>query len=261
MERQDSRISIEPRTDLLDELASGVRGVLGNDLIGLYLYGSSVSGGFDRDVSDIDLVAVTARDVESIDLVGLEQMHRGFVDRHPEWKDRIEIVYIGRVTLESFATSLGSLAVISPGEGFHISDDPVADWLQNWYLLRETGVAIYGPEAATFIPQIRWVEYVDALRRYAGWLRTQHRADATPGTIAYTILSLCRALRTVRDGAYCTKQDGAAWVRERMPDAARLIDVALQTRSSRGLTGFADEDSREAARALIDRLADEVIAT
>lgn len=256
----EATTSTEIETGLLDELVADIRGVLGDDLLGLYLYGSAVTGGFDPAVSDIDLVAVTARQIDSIDLVGLEQMHRRFVDRHAAWKDRVEVVYIGRETLASFRTSRGSLAVISPGEGFHVSGDPVSDWLQNWYLLRESGVSLFGPEAGRFIPPIPWDEYVDALRRYADWLRTQDRADATPGALAYTILSLCRALRTVRDRAYCSKQEGAAWVRERMPDAAWLIDQALETRASRGQTGFAGERARRAAGDLIDRLADEVRA-
>jgi hypothetical protein len=256
----EATTSTELEAGVLEEVAAGVRAVLGDDLLGLYLYGSAVSGGFDRDVSDIDLVAVTAREVGSIDLDGLTQLHGAFADRHAAWDDRIEVVYIGRATLESFRTSHGKLAVISPGEGFHLSDGPVADWLQNWYLLRETGVPLYGPQPATFIPPIQWAEYVDALRRYADWLRAQHRESATPGMLAYAILSLCRALRTVRQGAYCSKQEGAAWVREHMPDAALLIDEALATRRSRGQTGFADAPSRAAASRLIDRLAAEVIA-
>ena len=90
-----------PAPEIVDALVSEIRGALGDDLVGLYLYGSAVTGGFDAGVSDIDLMAATSSEVEALDLVGLEAMHRSFVDRNPEWRDRIEVVYIGQATLAS----------------------------------------------------------------------------------------------------------------------------------------------------------------
>jgi predicted nucleotidyltransferase len=247
--------------ELLNALAADVRGVLGSDLVGLYLYGSSVTGDFDPGVSDIDLVAVTAPEVDAIDLAGLERMHQRFVDRHPEWRDRLEIVYISHRTLESFRNSVGSLAVISPGEPFHVREDRVVDWLQNWYLVRETGIPLYGPDPATLFPRVTWTEFISATRRYMKEIRDQSREGAGPGELSYSILTMCRALRTVHLGIYSSKQQGAAWVRDRMPEWASVIDAALETRRSHGATGFADEDSRRAADAFLDRIVDEAGAT
>jgi predicted nucleotidyltransferase len=248
-----------PAADFATTLASEIQGVLGDDLVGLYLYGSSVSGGFDPGVSDIDLVAVTSPEVEALDLAGLERMQNALVSRHPEWSDRLEIVYVGRATLEAFRTSPGSLAVISPGEPFHVRDDRVAEWLQNWYLLRETGVRLYGAEAAATVPPIAWAEFVAATVRYADELRNRSRLGAGGGVLAYTILTLCRALRTVRTQTHGSKQEAAAWTREWMPEWAPLIDAALECRLSRGTTGLQDERSRAAAETFIAFLADEIL--
>ena len=242
---------------ILETLVSGVRAVLGGDLVGIYLYGSSVSGGFDPGVSDLDVVVVTSAEVEAIDLAGLEQLQLDIVSRHAEWSDRLEIVYIGWTTLQSFRTSTGSLAVISPGEPFHVVGG-VAEWLQNWYLVRETGVTLYGVAAADVIPPIARVEFVTAVVRYADWLRKQNHDDLGPGSLAYAVLSLCRALWTVRTGLPCAKQEAAAWTRQRMPEWAWLIDAALRCRMSRGRTGFDDEQTRTAAQRFIGRLADEI---
>jgi len=242
---------------LLEILVSDTRAVLGGDLVGIYLYGSAVSGGFDPGVSDLDLVAVTSAEVEEIDLAGLEQMQLEIARRNPEWSDRLEIVYIGRETLQSFRTSPGSLAVISPGEPFHVVGD-VAEWLQNWYLVRETGVTLYGVAAADVIPPIARVEFVAAVVRYADWLRNRSYDDLGPGSLAYTVLSLCRALRTVRTGMHCSKQEAAAWTTEQMPEWAWLIDAALRCRMSRGTIGFDDERTRSEARRFIRLLADEI---
>ena len=244
--------------ELAAALASEILDVLGDDLVGLYLYGSAVSGGFDRGVSDVDLVAVTAREIDAVDVAGLGRMHQAFVGRHPEWRDRIEVVYIGRATLGSFRTSTGSVAVVSPGEPFHVRDERAAEWLQNWYLVRETGIRLHGAELASIVPAISWSEFVAATARYAAELRDRRRIGTGGGTIAYEVLTMCRALHTVRTQTHASKQVGAAWAREQMPEWAWLIDAALECRLSRGTAGFDDDSSRAAAEAFIALVGDEI---
>ena len=248
-----------PAADFVAALAAEIQGLLGDDLVGLYLYGSLVSGGFDPGVSDIDLVAVTSREVEALDLAGLGRMQDAFVRLYPEWSDRLEIVYIGRATLGSFRTSPGSLAVIGPGEPFHVRHERVAEWLQNWYLVRETGVRLYGADAAAIVPPMAWAEFAAATVRYADEVRNRSRVGARGGVLAYTILTMCRALRTVRTQTHGSKQEAATWTCERMPEWTPLIDAALTCRLSRGRIGFEDERSRAAAETLIALLADEIL--
>lgn len=237
-------------------MVSGVRGILTDDLIAIWLYGSSVSGDFEEGVSDVDLVSVTSRSIGVTDLPGLERMHRGLVAHYPDWDDRIEVVYVARDTLETFRTSTGAVAVISPGEALHLRDEPASAWLQNWYLSQETGVTLFGGEPAEIVPPISWAEFVAATARYAEEMRD--RTDATGGALAYAILTMCRALRTVRVGTLSSKSEGAAWVRGVMPDWAWLIDAAVACRKSRGEAGLVDERSRSAGRTFIRLVADEI---
>ncbi|NJK45711.1 MAG: nucleotidyltransferase domain-containing protein [Pleurocapsa sp. SU_196_0] len=48
---------------MLDALRSGIAGVLGNNLVGVYVRGSLVTGEFDPATSDIDLLVVTRHEV------------------------------------------------------------------------------------------------------------------------------------------------------------------------------------------------------
>jgi predicted nucleotidyltransferase len=246
---------------ILERLVTNVRAVLGADLVGIWVYGSYVLGGFDPGVSDLDLVAVVAPPVEAIDLAGLGRMHRDLVSRDPAWNDRIEVVYVGRAALWSFRTSPGPLAVISPGEPFHLRDERVVEWLQNWYLVRETGVTLYGPDAAAVVPPIARTEFVAATVRYADEVRHQDFDETSPGALAYAVLTMCRAFRTVRTQAHGSKQEAAAWTREQMPEWAWLINTALRCRLSRGATGLADKRSRAAAVRFIGLVADQIVGT
>jgi predicted nucleotidyltransferase len=243
---------------LLGALVASIHGVLGADLVGIYLYGSYVSGGFDPGVSDLDLVTVTSGEAGAIDLAGLDRVHGGLVDRHPEWSDRIEIVYIGYAALRSFRTSHGRLAVISPGEPFHLRDERVVEWLQNWYLIRETGVTLYGPPADAMVSPIAWTEFVAAAVRYAQQISAGSLAEASPGALAYSVLTLCRAHRTVQAQVHGSKQEAGAWEREQMPEWAWLIDAALRCRLSRGRAGFDDRATRDAAEEFIALLASRI---
>ncbi|MGA3031086.1 MAG: aminoglycoside adenylyltransferase domain-containing protein [Candidatus Limnocylindrales bacterium] len=245
-----------PSPAFVQEMTEGLRSALGADLAALYLYGSSVAGGYDEGVSDIDLLAVTAPDVSEIDIAGIEAFHRLIVERHPEWDDRLEVVYVGRETLAGFRAGV-SLAVISPGEPLHIRDG-VELWLENLYLVRETGVTLLGPGAASVIPAISCDEFLAAIASYAAEVRGRSLRDATPGARAYCVLTMCRALCTVESERPCSKQDGAAWVRSRRPEWAWLIDAAEHCRLSRGLAGFADDETLSAAENLIDVLGDEI---
>jgi hypothetical protein len=249
-----------PSPATLDSLTAAIYEVLGDGLVGLYLYGSAVTGGFDAGVSDLDLVAVTDLEVETLDLAGLTRMHRLFEEQRPEWRNRIEVVYIGQATLASFRTSTGCVAVVSPGEPFHVRDDRVVEWLQNWYLVRETGRPLIGPPANQVVPAVAWSEFVAATVRYADEVGKRSRTDVGGGTLAYTILTLCRALRTVRTQTAGSKQEGAAWVRERFPEWAWLIDASLACRMSGGKVGLDDESSRVAASAFIAQVVGEMIS-
>jgi predicted nucleotidyltransferase len=149
---------------VVEALTAEIKATLGEQLLGLYLYGSYVRGGFDPDVSDLDLLAVTADEVQRLDLPALQQMHADFVRRHPDWTDRLDVIYIGRNTLDSFRANQGSLAVISPGEPFHVTG-PVADWMMNWYHVLESGVTLFGPKPSELIPPITWEEFAAAVAR------------------------------------------------------------------------------------------------
>jgi predicted nucleotidyltransferase len=236
---------------LLEGLVANVHAVLGEDLVGVYLYGSYVSGDFDPGASDIDLVAVTVTEADEIDLEDLGRVHDEFVGAHPDWNDRLEIVYISRAALRSFRTSAARLAVISPGEPFHLRDDRVVEWLQNWYLIRETGVVLFGPPAASLVPPVSMAEFVAAASRYADQISRQSLREASPGARAYAVVTICRALMTVETQAHASKHEGAAWARERMPEWEWLIDEALRCRLSRGTIGFDDERARAGAEEFI----------
>src|SRR5689334_18419057 len=99
---------------LLADLLARMQAILGDKLVGLYLYGSLVTGDFDDTVSDIDLLAAITDDLTEPQFSALQAMHHQFVADYPERQDRLEIAYLSLGALQTFKTQSSPIGIISP---------------------------------------------------------------------------------------------------------------------------------------------------
>jgi hypothetical protein len=207
---------------LLGRLTNEIRRSSNGSLGGLYVYGSLVTGDFDKNRSDIDLLAIVDSDIAGDTLDLLDRMHARFVEDHPAWEDRIEVAYVPAPALWNFRTRTEQIAVISPGEPFHLKAAG-RDWLINWYMVREVGVTLYGPPPRVLIPEISKSEFVEAVREQAEAWKVWVYKMRTPGAQSYAVLTLCRALYTHTHGRQASKEQAALWARAYLPQWAPLI--------------------------------------
>jgi predicted nucleotidyltransferase len=217
---------------LLESLLYRLRHVFQARLAGLYLYGSLVTGDFDPDCSDIDLLAITSSQITASEFEALRSMHVDLTRDNPEWDDRLDVVYLPVTALREFRTEK-SLIVISPGEPFHIREgEALKDWLQNWYLVRESGLTLFGLSPKAIIPQITQEEFVEAIRRYAAEVREQVKHEMKRKGQPYTILTICRALYVLRTRQQASKKAAAIWAQAELPEWSRLIQSSLAWRQA-----------------------------
>lgn len=211
---------------LLEMLVSQIETVLGSHLVGVYLYGSLVWGDFDTAISDIDLMVATATPLNEQQFSDLEQLHLEFITHYPRWKDRIEIAYVSLAALQTFKTQSSHIAVISPGEPFHLKTAGI-DWLINWYMVRQKGVVLRGVAPQTIIPEISKAEFIEAVREQAeGWAQYIYEMRRRPQQ-AYGILTLCRALYACTFAEQVSKKQAALWAAQALPEWTSLIQNAL----------------------------------
>lgn len=231
--------------DLLDELLSKIRGVFGRRLVGLYLFGSLVAGGFD-DASDVDLLAAVADDVDDAELEALRAMHDGIARGRPQWEDRIEIAYLSVTALRTFRERSSRIAIISPGEPLHVLDAG-RDWLMNWWQVLESDAPLFGPPPRELIAPISKAEFIEAVRVHmvdsgGRWMAQLHGRKSQ----AYAILTISRGLYAHRFGEHVSKQEAAAWAQQALPEWADLIGDALAWR--READGAGDATRADAMR-------------
>ena len=215
---------------LLEQLVSGIQRILGDRLVGIYLFGSLVTGDFDSISSDIDLLAATSIDIDEREFNALLAMHQAFAAQHKDWDDRIEVLYLSITGLKTFRTRRSQIAVICPGDPLHIKDAGI-DWLINWYVVREKGIALSGPAPETLIEPIAKEEYIHAVQLYVEQWK-EYAGESQPRRAqAYSILTMCRALYAVTYREPVSKKQAALWAQQALPEWSELIQNALKWRN------------------------------
>ena len=189
-----------------------------------------MTGDFDPECSDIDLLAVTGLDVDKREFMGLQEMHCAFARVHKEWDNRIEVAYLSTAALKTFRVQRSQIVVISPGEPLNIKDAG-DDWLMNWYVVREQGVTLFGPPPETLIAPITKEEFLHSVREHARewkeWIEHAQERKAQ----SYAMLTMCRALYAVTNGAQASKKQVVLWVEQQWPEWAELVQKALTWRA------------------------------
>lgn len=220
-----------PRQELFDELSTQIQETLGDKLVGLYLYGSLVTGDFTPDVSDIDLMAAITDDIDEMTFQALNAMQDRFIAAHPVWQDRLEIAYVSLAALKTFKSHSSKIVIISPGEPFHIKDAG-NDWLINWHMVREQGLTLIGPPPQDIIAPITQEEFIHSVKtQVQEWREWIYTSDHRPWQ-AYAILTICRALYACRFGTQVSKLQAARWAKNELPEWDDLIANAILWRQN-----------------------------
>ena len=203
----------------------------GDELIGLYLYGSLVTGHFEPDVSDIDLIAVLREVPDEALLERLGDMHGHLALSDPEWDDRVDVDYISQQGLAECRTHPSTIARISPGEPFQVLEAG-RDFILDWYPARAHAFALVGPSIDTLIPEILETEYLDEVRRYLARFPDRFEEDASAGSRSYAVLTMCRGVYLLRDDERLSKRQAGRRARDEFPRWASVIDRAVAWRDA-----------------------------
>jgi predicted nucleotidyltransferase len=218
---------------MLDLLLSEIQAILDQKLVGLYVFGSLVTGDFDADISDIDLIAATSIALDEKELEQLEKMHTDIAHKEQAWDNRIEIGYISVEELRRYNPHYQQ-ALTSPGEPFHVTEVGPA-WIINRYVTREKGIARFGPPAATLIDPISREDLMQVLQEiieeWREWINNPAVTWRRPYQ-GYAILTMCRAMYTFKHGEFVSKKQAALWAEKELPEWASLIRNALAWRAA-----------------------------
>jgi hypothetical protein len=210
----------------LDELASGLTSILGDDLVGVYLHGSLVLDCFNPQHSDVDVIAVTTRPTTARERAGLRELVlrcSGPMERPRTPPYPLEISLLTQAKLRPwrhpapFDFHYGeSLRTRFEAGDFEPRSPVDPDLAAHLTVLREAGIVLHGPPVAKVFPAVPEEDYVDSLLRDLEWDVEQ---------LLYAVLSGSRVWATITERRLHSKLSGGLWAIERTPARFRPLVV------------------------------------
>ena len=222
-------------SDILAALVPCVQSALGDNLVGIYLRGSLATGDF-IDTSDIDFLVATESPVSDAEADALIAMHARLAALPNKYADRLEGAYIDRAALRRF----------EPGRRFLTVEcetplrwkEHETSWLIERCGLRESGLALLGPDPRTLIDPISAAELRGTARQRLGdWAEWAGAPDDPDWLLvrshqAYVVETMCRALYTLAFGELVSKRNAVEWALSALPESWRaLVEEAVARRA------------------------------
>ena len=211
------------------ELVVRLRGVLGDELLGVYAGGSLALGGFDLDLSDVDVAAVSAKRVGQAtkEAIVEELRHESL----PCPTRGLEFVLYAEPVLRTATTEPGFELNLNSGArmGFRADYEPGDE--RHWFaidrsILTAHGKPLFGPPARELFAPVPRGPLLEVVAEAVEW----HRENQLVGSDA--VLNACRSLRFAAEGVWSSKLAAGTWALERHEEP-RLVAHALAARQSR----------------------------
>lgn len=211
---------------LLENLTNQFPKLLGDNLVGIYIFGSMTQGAFDAARSDIDLMVVTREEVSDRQY---ERVGEWFEQQSAAnaWTARLQMMILGRddlLTMNAQAVHY-QFGKFSRGG----SDGNPIPWIN----ILETGITLIGPSPAEFVTEILPETLHETLIRELRYLREELGNPASewrdkPKYRAYAILTVCRILYTFQKGKIVSKPRAAVWSLRKLPtEWHSLVEAAV----------------------------------
>lgn len=212
---------------LLKEIADGFPVLLGDNLTGIYLYGSLTQGAFDPGRSDIDCIVVTRRELNEEEFAAVGEWLGDSAVKN-SWTSKLQMSFLIRdevLVMDSKACLYQFGRLVRCGS----DGNPIF-----WINILKSGVTLYGPPAGEFVPEITRAVLHEALVRETGYLRDEFSNENSewsdvPKYRSYAVLTLCRILYSHATGEIGPKPEAAEWARPGLPlELREIVDLALR---------------------------------
>lgn len=214
--------------ELVGTFAAQIGEQLGDGIVGIYLTGSSVSGEFRADMSDIDVFVVLHEEPTPQDLIALEDVHARLLGDHP-WDHKLEVEYLVRDRLRPFGVDGGSVSW-TPSRGLTTGSNRMAS--DDVLGLHRFGEAIVGPAAGQIFPRVdadlfraETAQYLDDLLT-----RPQTRPGSDGEAFADWIANISRCLFRLATGELGTKRAACSWWCKRDPAMCQILTLVEPAR-------------------------------
>jgi hypothetical protein len=208
-----------PELPLVSErFAAGVQSALSRNFVGAYLVGSLATGDFDLD-SDVDFLVITGDELTDLEVRWLQALHVQIHALGCYPAEHLEGSYLSKDLLNR-ADLVGVHPLWYVDNGSTSLERSVHDnqWHVRW-ILRERAIILAGPDPKALMPPVPAesmraemvaatqklaTHFVAEIARPLGYFNTRFGQS-------FAVLTCCRMLHTLQNGAVNSKFSGVQW--------------------------------------------------
>ena len=206
--------------------------ILRENLVGIYLHGSSVMGCLNPQKSDIDLIIVVDRPLTDPDKRAYMEMVVEYNTLGPA--KGIEMSIVLREVCKPFVYptpyelhfSAGHLNWYKndPDDYIHKMNGTDKDLAAHFTIINKRGKCLYGAQIEDVFAEVPSDDYMDSI-----WYDVEGATEEITKYPMYLTLNLARVLAYKNEGLVLSKKEGGDWGLERLPAEYRpLIEDALR---------------------------------
>lgn len=212
----------------LFEIKDAFHTIFGNNLFGIYLYGSLSYNAFDPGRSDIDGVVVTWKKLSKKEIANIRSWYAKLSCANQLAK-RMEFSFVQNNNLFTDGMTISRAPQLWNGR-LYIRKDSDGNNPIVWKNIRDCGIALYGPAPKTFVPPVpkdlivrsQMTELAFIARKAEQWMKI-------PANRLYIVTTLCRIAYTLKKYRLAPKKTALAWCRRTFPQKWHpLIAQALE---------------------------------
>lgn len=138
---------------VLDDFVNEVSILLGENIIGIYLFGSLTYDAFNQGRSDIDLLVIVKKPLSKEKLELVKKLHEEIERKHTKWVKRIECSYSPLGFFENILPPKQPRPYYGAGI-FFLEASYGNEWIINNYLLYNKGITLKGLDFKTLVKPI-----------------------------------------------------------------------------------------------------------
>lgn len=245
-------------SDLLHAMARDFPGILRDNLVGVYLWGSLTYDAFDETCSDVDCIVVTRRDLDNREFSQLDQWFQNQREEN-RWVKRIDMRFvIDGEFLDKTSRCCGFYHYRGRLVRHGSDGNPII-----WINMAQSGITLWGKDAKLIAPKVSDQCLHDALLLELNYLKEDlasnagNQSDKAFAHNAYAVLTACRILYSAHHKALTSKDKAYEWTMETVPPTWKAI---LRTARDNRLknTGSTTAKLEQDAMRFVEFVTDEV---
>jgi aminoglycoside adenylyltransferase-like protein len=225
----------QPVQEVLNEYIALAQAALPGLLTGVYVHGSLALNAFNPGLSDIDFISITSRRCTATDIDSLRALHYTLAQRFPQ--AQLEGCYLLSQDVGRFEDTMPPHPYVHDGSfeasGYHDIN------AVTWWILKNRGIAIYGPSPDRFDIHINWerllVKMHHNLNTYWASFTTNPQRMAwllKDYGVQWAVLGVLRQFYTFREHAITSKAGAGAYGLVHTPQQwHQLIQAAINFRA------------------------------